>query len=826
MVSFKRLTVDWLVYLFSLRLTGMVLETHDLRDSVYLVGLDELVKDFGKSFAEPLEKRVKIVGIFGLGGSGKTTLAKKIFNTNRSAYNASCFLYDVRESDAKDKLHILQSKLLKDLFNKEEEFQHIDEGTQLLKDSLGRAGSDKRFLIILDDIDHHDQLRDLLFQDLLCPGSLVIVTTRDEGVLMAAHISHRYKMKTMYGNHATELFRRHAFRGNAPTFPCGQLVEKFVEFCGGLPLSLKVLGTHVCGRDENYWKLELEKVGNIHPNEVMQCLKISFDSLEEEEKQIFMDIACFFSGKSKDMAIRIWKASQWKWAEHAVQILLDKCLVEVEHDENEATYSFRKERGDVFRIHDHLRDLGRQMADKCLTPPRLWRAESLSSMQEKGFRKILEETNDRCYDNFWDSSFSSRIEYFIGNSNNGSGTSSTALLWLGVDQARWERIPSWIPLTQLQYLGVWGLQEMWRIPSGQIDTQDSFQLRWLMLHGCRRLQNLPALMKMLNHLEELIIIEGESSIEGTSLSKSLAKLSSLKTLSLFGVPIDGELVLSNTRCSTHLESSTNSCMHNLGMISFTWVFFSKLAISGEICPSLKYLEIAITNKLVEVDLKLLKTLEILLLDCCSNLKAISGLSSLTSLKDLSICGCYQLESIEGIQELEELRSLVIQASRHTGVLNFISGLQRLPSDSTIITAEAADEAVERLNVNLFSDVIGGHAIAEIKSSSDYRHKLEEIRSSSNAIIVCALHISAGHAYFLEDYSQLELSFYSQVEQIVTVVHTGQRNLKVSKPGKAEILKGFVATVDRSEEESKALSVFRIIVDRLYLQSMRSTINYC
>ncbi|XP_059073333.1 putative disease resistance protein At4g11170 [Cryptomeria japonica] len=617
-------------------------------------------------------------------------------NVNAKIYGHSYRLY------SKWDMEMEQSKLLKDLFNREEEFQHIDEGTQLLKDSLGRAGSDERFLIILDDIDHHDQLRDFLFQDLLYPGSLVIVTTRDEGVLMAAHISNRYKMKTMYGNHATELFRRHAFRGNAPTFPCGQLVEKFVEFCGGLPLSLKVLGTHVCGRDENYWKLELEKVGNIHPNEVMQCLKISFDSLEEEEKQIFMDIACFFSGKSKDMAIRIWKASQWKWAEHAVQILLDKCLVKVEHDENEATYSFRKERGD----------------------------------------------------------------------------------------ARWERIPSWIPLTQLQYLGVCRLQEMWRIPSGQLDTQDSFQLRWLMLHGCRRLRNLPALMKMLNHLEELIIIEGESSIEGTSLSKSLAKLSSLKTLSLFGVPIDGELVLSNTRCSTHLDSSTNSCMHKLGMISFTW------------------------------------TLEILLLDCCWNLKAISGLSSLTSLKDLSIYGCYQLESIEGIQELEELRSLVIQASRHTGVLNFISGLQRLPSDSTIIRAEAAGEAVERLNVNLFSDVIGGHAIAEIKSSSDYRHKLGEIRRSSNAIIVCAFHISAGYAYFLEDYSQLELSFYSQVEQIVTVVHTGQRNLKVSKPGEAEILKGFVATVDRGEEESKALSVFRIIVDRLYLQSMRSTINYC
>ncbi|GLJ14934.1 hypothetical protein SUGI_0243730 [Cryptomeria japonica] len=334
-----------------------------------------------------------------------------------------------------------------------------------------------------------------------------------------------------------------------------------------------------------------------------------YESLESEEKQMFMHIACFFNAKSRDMALKIWKASQWRTAEHAAQTLLDKCLVQVEHYEEE----WRGKGESVFRMHDHLRDLGRQMADEAL-PRRLWRPEHLRSMRKKGFKKILEETNDRCYDKFVDSSLNSRIEYLIGNSNNcaGSGTSSTALLWLGVDQARWERISSWISLTQLHYFGARGLQEM----------------------------------------------------------------------------------------------------NSLQIMSFTRVRFSKLVISGEMCPSLKHPEIAITNEVIEVELKLVKTLEILLLDSCSNLKTISDLSSLTNLQELIIRGYDKLESIEGVQELRELKSLVIiQAFPHSGVLNFISELNKLPSHYTVITAETADEAVSRLNLRLFSDVIGGHAIA-------------------------------------------------------------------------------------------------------------------
>ncbi|XP_059069744.1 disease resistance protein Roq1-like [Cryptomeria japonica] len=522
----------------------------------YPIGLGKLVREFERRFEEPVKNRVKVVGIFGFGGSGKTTLAKEIFNTKRSEYNASCFLYDVRESHVKCELHVLQSKLLKDLFNKERKFQHIDEGTELLKNSLTRAGSDKRFLIILDDIDHQDQLRALLFEDLLSPGSLAIVTTRDKGVLIGAEISNCYQMKTMDNYQAKELFRSHAFGGKKTSFPCEQLVERFVKFCGGLPLLLKVLGTHVRGRDENYWELELEKVRDIQPNDVRQCLKISFDSLESEEKQIFMDIACFFIGREKDRAVEIWKASQWTTAEHAVQRLVDKCLIEVDVKCDE--FIWYADQTPVFRMHDHLRDFGRQMADKEV-PRRLWRPEYLRSMRKRGFRNILEETNGRCYDMFEDSYLKFQIEYLIGNSNNYASTSN-ALLWLGLVRVyKGNTIPSWFPVKQIRDLYASGVDELWSFPSGQIDTQHNFQLRRLYLAVCCGLKNLPDLIKMLYHLEELSIYYSfQSGTEGTALSKSLAKLSNLKTLHISGVPINGDLVLSNSRDSAHFESCTNS----------------------------------------------------------------------------------------------------------------------------------------------------------------------------------------------------------------------------------------------------------------------------
>ncbi|XP_057817744.2 disease resistance protein Roq1-like [Cryptomeria japonica] len=332
----------------------------------YPVGLPELVQDFERSCSMTARGKVTIVGIFGLGGVGKTTLAKELLNIKCSGYNASCFLYDVRESHARHDLHTLQSKLFKDLFNEDRKFGHAAEGIGQLEHHLGRA-KHLHFLIVLDDINHREQLDFLLPEAMLGPGSLVIMTTRDQSVLAGADI--HYRVKEMNWDNAKTLFCNHAFCGRDPPTAFEKLVESFVGFCGGLPLSLKVLGAHLYGRNEDYWELEFQKVKNIQPRDIMQSLKISFYGLDSQEKQIFIDIACYFNKQSiylvKNVAMSIWEASGWS-AELAVQTLQDKCLVEFDIN-------------DEFQMHDHLRDLGRQLADD-LIPPRMWKPELLRSM--------------------------------------------------------------------------------------------------------------------------------------------------------------------------------------------------------------------------------------------------------------------------------------------------------------------------------------------------------------------------------------------------------------------------------------------------------------
>ncbi|XP_059064144.1 disease resistance protein Roq1 [Cryptomeria japonica] len=171
-------------------------------------------------------------------------------------------------------------------------------------------------------------------------------------------------------NHGRKLFCWHAFGQSHPCTGYESLVNEFVDVCGGLPLSLQVLGRHVHGRAHSYWRSKLIKARMMLPRDVKQRLKISFEALDDEQKQVFMDIACFFVGISKGTAERVWEASGWN-AQHALETVKDKCLVE----------EINEIRGDVIllRMHDHLRDLGREMALELSPPQRLWRPQDLKS---------------------------------------------------------------------------------------------------------------------------------------------------------------------------------------------------------------------------------------------------------------------------------------------------------------------------------------------------------------------------------------------------------------------------------------------------------------
>ncbi|GLJ33660.1 hypothetical protein SUGI_0676550 [Cryptomeria japonica] len=484
------------------------------------------------------EVKSKIVGIFGMGGVGKTTLSKELFNRKRSDYSRSCFLFDVREAPVKKDLHSLQMKLLRELFDERDRpsFSSVEDGTSCLSNHFTGSGN-PNFLIVLDDINHQEQLDALLVSDELnnSSNSLVIVTTRDVGVLINAGITVGYHLKGMDTDDAKELFCWHAFSQPYPSSGYEKLVDLFVDVCGGLPLSLQVLGKHVHGEDQKFWELELNKVTKTLPQDIHKRLRISIEMLDNEEKQIFMDVACFFIGELTKDAIRAWEGSGWS-AQHALLRLKNKCLVEEIKD-----YKFRGQFEDLFedsreemlvlRMHDHLRDLGREMADELSHPRRLWRSQHLQSLKSKGYENILTKANFRCLHSFSDASMGFTIKYFLEESDNIVET-STALLWLELNY--WTHtlpsIPPWIPLQNLQYLQIrgGGLESLW-----QNDVQVPFQFKELRIYHQWELKKLS--LGFLRFLEEITIHDLKLNIYGCpKLEKipDIVKLHSLERMQL------------------------------------------------------------------------------------------------------------------------------------------------------------------------------------------------------------------------------------------------------------------------------------------------------
>ncbi|KAH9289011.1 hypothetical protein KI387_033128, partial [Taxus chinensis] len=502
------------------------------------VGLNELVAEFESHLMLRRGEKVQLVGIFGMGGSGKTTLAKELFNRKRSQYNRSCFLFNVREASCKNELPTLQTKLLKDLLMEDgHKFQSTEEGSSYLRYRM-ESTAFLRFLIVIDDIDHTYQLDALLGTSMLNPHSLVIVTTRDERVLINGGVALRYKMKQMNAEHSLQLFCSHAFRGGHPKSGYGDLIQSFVNECGGLPLSLQVLGGHVFAGSKGYWQLELDKVSKMLNRDVKQKLQISFDTLDFEQKQIFMDIACFFIGKPTDMAIRIWEGSGWS-AEHALQTLQDKCLVVLQqHDDGFF----------VLGMHDQLCDLGREMASELNHPRRLWSSHHHKSLEAKGFQNIIKESNIRCLHTMLNDSrlspYYSRITFFLGNTYDGDQT-STALLWLELDlqdKVLITSMPSWIPLQNLQGLRIrWEpalghcygyLNRLWK--SG---LQAPSQLKELLLH-----QTVTNHLGVLNNFEKLDL-KTAMPIKGRSLLEFLSEATSLRSLVVRNTLLSGDAAL-------------------------------------------------------------------------------------------------------------------------------------------------------------------------------------------------------------------------------------------------------------------------------------------
>ncbi|XP_057745378.1 disease resistance protein RPV1-like [Arachis stenosperma] len=346
----------------------------------YPVGLESRVEHVINLLNLQQSEKVLILGILGIGGIGKTTIAKAIYNQIHRRFEGHCFLPDIRESWKQSTNRVyLQERLLSDIYKTTKiKIHNIESGKFILQQRL----PGKRLLLILDDVDELDQLRALCgSREWFSPGSRIIITTRNEHLLKVFEADHISRMSIMDDDESFEHFTWHAFKEKSPQKDFLELATKVVAYCGGLPLAHEVIGSLLFNKKKKLWESVLEKLTRIPNHEIHRKLRISFDNLSDDtEKETFLDIAFFFIGMDRNDVINILDEYD---AEVGISTLVDRSLVTVD-------------KNNKLGMHDLLRDMGREIVrEKYPKEPegrsRLWlQKEVLEVLQKHIGTKAIE----------------------------------------------------------------------------------------------------------------------------------------------------------------------------------------------------------------------------------------------------------------------------------------------------------------------------------------------------------------------------------------------------------------------------------------------------
>ena len=326
-----------------------------------LVGMDSHIQNMVSLLCIGSDD-VQMVGIWGMAGIGKSTIAKVVYQKIRTQFEGYCFLSNVREKSLKNDPADMQMELLSQIFWEGNLNTRIfNRGINAIKNTLHSM----KVLVVLDDVDCPQQLEVLAGNhNWFGLGSQIIITTREKNLLDEK--TEIYEVKELNNSEAHMLFCQHAFKYKPPTEDFVQLCDCALNYTKGIPLALKILGCSLYNRSKKEWESELEKLKRIPNKAIQDVLRISFDGLDNNQKDIFLDIACFFKGQDKDYTTKIQKSCDF-FPEIGIRNLIDKSLV---------TISYNK-----LCMHDLIQEMG-------------WEIVRQESIKDPGKRSRLWVTED------------------------------------------------------------------------------------------------------------------------------------------------------------------------------------------------------------------------------------------------------------------------------------------------------------------------------------------------------------------------------------------------------------------------------------------------